>query len=237
MHIHSTPTLNIVYQDDALLVLNKPSGLLSVPGRGADKQDCLSARVQHHAADACVVHRLDMATSGLIVMARGVDIQRQLQRQFANRSVHKAYIAIVEGTLTAPDNTDNTDDTWQCIDAPLCVDWVNRPRSKIDVINGKSSQTYWRVVQHPQTHAALQANFYRPNNAHTVVELQPTTGRSHQLRVHLQSIGHTIAGDDLYGDTANQNMANRLLLHAYELGLNHPITHDWVQWQCHTDFG
>lgn len=225
--------LNIVYQDEALLVLNKPSGLLSVPGRGADKQDCLSARAQQYAPDACVVHRLDMATSGLIVMARGVDIQRHLQRQFASRSVHKAYIAIVEGTLTSPNNADNT---WQCIDAPLCVDWPNRPRSKIDYANGKPSQTYWRVVHNPSNHAALQANFYRPSSAHSIIDLQPKTGRSHQLRVHMQSIGHTIAGDDLYGSTENQNMANRLLLHAYALGFTHPHTGDWVQWQCASNF-
>lgn len=225
--------IDIVYEDEALLVLNKPSGLLSVPGRGVDKQDCLSARVQQYAPDACVVHRLDMATSGLIVMARGVDVQRHLQHQFASRHVHKDYIAVVEGVLTVTDDVNNT---WQCIDAPLCVDWPNRPRSKIDVINGKPSQTYWRVAQQPEVHAALQANFYRPNTAHTVVELQPKTGRSHQLRVHMQSIGYAIAGDDLYGSAENRKMAERLLLHAYELGFKHPITHDWVQWRCMTDF-
>lgn len=232
--------VRVVHADEALVVLDKPSGLLSVPGRGPDKQDCLSARVQQTFADALIVHRLDMCTSGLIVMARGPDAQRHLQRQFAQAQVGKGYVAIVQGQPAAAPMQ------WQTVDAPLRVDWPNRPRSIIDWQHGKPSRTHWRVLDAPHTHAALAPDFFRPQvqdsgieggaSAYAVLEVAPETGRSHQIRVHLQSIGHTIVGDTLYGDAVNQGMAPRLLLHAWRLALQHPITGEMMEWQCPARF-
>lgn len=193
-----------LYIDDTLLVVDKPSGLLAVPGRGADKQDCLSARVQARYADALIVHRLDMATSGLMVMARGAAAQRELSKAFAARAVKKRYIAVVAGRLEAPP------EGWGIIDLPIIVDWPNRPLRIVDHIHGKPSLTRWRVLGHEE--------------ACTRVELEPITGRSHQLRVHLRALGHPILGDGLYAPPAIRAMAERLLLHAWALRLVHPQT-------------
>ncbi len=198
--------LTVLYADNALLVLDKPAGLLSVPGRGPEKQDCLSARAQHLYPDALVVHRLDMATSGLMVMARGTTVQRSLNQAFANRTITKRYIAIVDGHLAPPPGA------WGVIDLPVMVDWPNRPRRVIDHPRGQPSMTRWRVLSHtgpPDT---------------TRVELEPVTGRSHQLRVHLLALGHAIVGDALYASPRVQAMADRLLLHAGSLELRHPVT-------------
>ena len=206
----------LVYQDKFLLVLNKPSGLLSVPGRGADKQDCLSARVQARFADALVVHRLDMATSGLLVMARGLDAQRALSAAFERRQVHKRYVADVSGLL--PLHAD-----WQTIDLPILVDWPNRPLRTIQA-DGQPSQTRWRcVAQDPQRQTSR-------------LELEPLTGRSHQLRVHLLALGHPILGDALYAPPSVQAMAPRLALHASALGLAHPASGVPLHWDCPADF-
>ncbi len=198
--------LTVVYADDAMLVLDKPAGLLSVPGRGADKQDCLSARVQHLYPDALVVHRLDMATSGLMLMARGAAAQRVLSLAFADRTVKKRYMAIVDGLLAASDND------WEVINLPIMVDWPNRPQRVIDHQLGKPSVTRWRVLSHSAVDKTSR------------VELEPVTGRSHQLRVHLLALGHAIVGDALYGTLRIQAMANRLLLHASVLEIKHPVT-------------
>ncbi|MEQ1661332.1 MAG: pseudouridine synthase [Thiobacillus sp.] len=195
-----------VYADDSLLVFDKPSGLLAVPGRGIDKQDCLSARVQAQYPDALIVHRLDMATSGLMVMARGLVAQRALSQAFAARQVHKRYIAVVAGRLDPPAQD------WGTIDLPLRLDWPNRPLSKVDHQQGKPSQTRWRVLGHDSDQDT------------TRVELEPVTGRSHQLRVHLCALGHPILGDSLYAPPEVQARAGRLLLHACELALPHPLT-------------
>ena len=204
--------IEIRHQDDALLVLNKPSGLLSVPGRGEDKQDCLSARAQAQFPDALVVHRLDMATSGLIVMARGMAAQRALSAAFERREVHKRYLAVVAGLL--PVSSD-----WQTIDLPILVDWPNRPLRTIHP-EGQASQTRWRcIAQDPQTNTSR-------------LELEPLTGRSHQLRVHLQALGHPILGDALYAPASVQATAPRLLLHAWALGLAHPETGEALHWDC-----
>ena len=200
------PELSILYADESLLVLEKPAGLLSVPGRGEDKQDCLSARVQNLYPDARVVHRLDMATSGVMILARSAMAQRNLNEAFANRHVTKRYVAIVDGHLTHP-----TED-WGLIDLPIVVDWPNRPRRIIDHQQGKPSTTRWRWISHD-------------NDAQTSrVELEPITGRSHQLRVHLLALGHAIVGDALYGSARVQAMSDRLLLHAQSIKLKHPIT-------------
>jgi len=202
----STLPIDLLDADDSLLVVNKPSGLLAVPGRGADKQDCLSARVQARYPDALIVHRLDMATSGLMVMARGAAMQRALSQAFAAREVNKRYIAVVAGRLEAPL------EEWGIIDLPIIADWPNRPLRMIDHRNGKPSVTRWRVLG------------YDESGLNTRVELEPVTGRSHQLRLHLRELGYPILGDTLYAPPAIQAMAGRLLLHAESLRFVHPVT-------------
>ena len=195
------------------MVLNKPAGLLSVPGKGDDKQDCLSARVQAVFPGACVVHRLDMATSGLMVMALNPATQRALNRQFELRMVHKRYVAVVHGDLNSTVGPGgSTSNTWHLIDLPIAVDWPNRPLRVVDAAVGKSSQTHWQVV-----------HFDAARNT-TRVALKPITGRSHQLRVHMLAVGHPILGDALYAPAHVQVRAARLLLHAEELMVNHPHT-------------
>ena len=193
-----------VYADAHLLVLNKPAGLLSVPGKGADKQDCLSSRVQESYLDALIVHRLDMATSGLMLMARGRIIQAALSKLFETRAIHKRYIAVVDGHMPANSN-------WQLIDLPIALDWPNRPLRIIHAA-GKPSMTRWRVLHHDKD----------PNT--TRLELEPITGRSHQLRVHLKALGHPILGDALYAPADIQAKASVLLLHACALRFLHPVS-------------
>jgi tRNA pseudouridine32 synthase/23S rRNA pseudouridine746 synthase len=194
----SNSPVDLIYRDDYLLVVNKPAGLLAVPGRGADKQDCLSTRLQQEYPDALVVHRLDMSTSGLMVFALGADMQRRLSLMFQERKVEKRYVAVVAGKLE-PETGE--------VNLPIAADWPNRPLRKIDVELGKSSLTRYRVL-------GLDIG-------NTRVELEPVTGRTHQLRVHMAAIGHPILGDALYGNAAS---APRLLLHAAALNLLHPIT-------------
>ena len=200
------PGFQCLFEDAHLLVLEKPSGLLSVPGRGPDKQDCLSKRVQAVYPDALIVHRIDQDTSGLLLMARGIEAQRRMQRLFENRQVDKRYVAVVDGhpTLGAPD-----DEGWQRIEGNILLDWERRP---IHIIHpdGKPSQSRWRV---------LQASASR-----SLLELEPITGRTHQLRVHLQSIGHPILGDSLYAPPELRAQSPRLLLHARDLAFMHPFT-------------
>ena len=212
--------ITLVHADDSLLVLDKPAGLLSVPGRGPDKQDCLSARVQRHFADALIVHRLDMATSGLLVMARGAAMQRALSMAFAQRSVHKQYVAVVDGHL-APPATE-----WGQIELPLRLDWPRRPLN-IVAADGKPSLTRWRVLA--QTHGAT-------GQPQTRVALEPITGRSHQLRVHLQALGHAIVGDTLYAPPEVQAASPRLLLHASTLTLPHPVQGQTLQFSSPAPF-
>jgi tRNA pseudouridine32 synthase / 23S rRNA pseudouridine746 synthase len=190
-------SVRILYADDALIAVEKPAGLLSVPGRGQDKHDCVAARVQAEHPDALVVHRLDMATSGLLLMARGAEAQRRLGIAFARREVLKRYVAVVHGSPPSERGE---------IDLPLQVDWPNRPKQKVDLLRGRPSLTHYRVL-------AVDALQCRSRLA-----LEPVTGRSHQLRVHLQAIGHPIVGDALYGSADE-----RLMLHASELQLAHPF--------------
>jgi tRNA pseudouridine32 synthase / 23S rRNA pseudouridine746 synthase len=185
--------------DDACIVAVKPAGLLAVPGRGADKADCLIARVQVQYPDASIVHRLDQATSGLMVLARSKAHESHLSRQFQQRSVTKHYIAVVDGLLAQDDGD---------ITLPLLADWPNRPRQKVDHDSGKPSHTSYRVLERDTLTTT------------TRVLLTPHTGRSHQLRVHLLSLGHPIVGDTLYGSRP----APRLMLHATHLGFTHPQT-------------
>ena len=212
------PTVDVVHEDPFLLVLDKPAGLLCVPGRGEEKQECLSARAMRRWPDALIVHRLDMGTSGLVVMARGIEMQRALSAAFAERRVHKRYEAIVDGTMPVRDD-------WRSIDAPLAADWPRRPLQKVDPA-GKPSLTRWKAVSSSSDRGGVS----------THVLLEPLTGRSHQLRVHLLSIGHPILGDALYGDAALQARAPRLLLHASELGFVHPVTQQALRLRRAPDF-
>jgi tRNA pseudouridine32 synthase/23S rRNA pseudouridine746 synthase len=207
--------LRPLFEDDALLAFDKPAGLLAVAGRGADKLDCLSARVQARWPDARVVHRLDMATSGLMLFARGTEVQRRVNRDFAERRVHKHYIALVDGIPAAPAG---------CIDLPLAADWPRRPLQKVDAAMGKPSSTSWQVLGHD---AMRQA---------TRLALQPHTGRSHQLRVHLAAIGHPILGDALYAPAPVRERATRLMLHAQALSLPHPHDGRPLQLRCEPPF-
>jgi len=199
--------IEIVYQDDRLIVLDKPSGLLAVPGRGPDLQDCLSARLQAALPRALVVHRLDRDTSGLMIMALDPAAQRELSRQFAEREVAKQYAAIVLGSPSEDRGT---------IDLPMRKDFDRPPRHMIDPILGRPAQTAWRVTERLADRCRL--------------EVKPLTGRSHQIRLHLATLGHPILGDNLYADDVARAMAPRLLLHAERLALSHPADGQRMEW-------
>lgn len=203
--------LRIVFADDALVVIDKPAGLLAVAGRGADKHDCAAVRVQRLFADALIVHRLDQATSGLLAFGRGAAAQRALSRAFAERRVHKRYDAVVTGLVA--------DDEGR-IDLPLAADWPNRPRQVVDPVHGKPSLTRWRVLSR--------------GDGQTRLGLEPLTGRTHQLRVHLQWLGHPIRGDALYAPAPLR--AERLLLHASRLVFVHPLTGQTCTFASSPDF-
>ncbi|MDR0578380.1 MAG: RNA pseudouridine synthase [Candidatus Accumulibacter sp.] len=195
--------VSLVYVDRALIVADKPARLLSVPGRGPDKQDCLIARLQAEFPDALIVHRLDFDTSGLVVLARGKKTHRALSLLFQERRVEKRYAAVVEGKPPG---------TRGAIDLPLRVDWPNRPLHKVDFEAGKPALTRYELI-----------SFDAEKNASRVA-LMPETGRTHQLRVHMRALGHPILGDPLYGGERAAAMADRLLLHADSLAFAHPLT-------------
>ena len=194
--------LDFIFSDGSLLVVNKPPGLLSVPGRGADKADSLTSRVQAEFPDALSVHRLDMGTSGLLVLARGKEMHGRLSRLFRERKVKKSYIAMVMGR---PEPAAGS------VDLPLGSDWPNRPRQKVDYAEGKSSLTRYRLLAHDAATGTSR------------IELEPVTGRTHQLRLHMAAIGHPIVGDTLYGGASGAT-AERLLLHASVLSFTHPFS-------------
>lgn len=187
--------MRVLHADDRLVVIDKPAGLLSVPGRV--EPDCASARVQALYPDALIVHRLDQPTSGLLLFARGIQAQRELSAEFAERRVGKVYVAVVAGRLVGEG----------FIDLPLAADWPNRPRQHVDIAHGKPSQTRWRVLTQEG----------HDESDHTRVALEPLTGRSHQLRVHMAALGHAILGDALYAAPDIAAASPRLLLHAAEL--------------------
>ncbi|MEO1292231.1 MAG: pseudouridine synthase [Pseudomonadota bacterium] len=199
------PFLSVVFADEAVLVLHKPSGLLTVPGKDLAHGDCLEARAKTRFRNARIVHRLDMPTSGLVVMGLSHDAQRSLNAAFAERRVEKTYIARVWGHVAAVSGR---------VNAPMRCDWPNRPLQMIDPVNGKVAVTEWRRVGHEQEDG-------RPVSR---VELRPITGRSHQLRVHLLSLGHPILGDPFYGEAESRALTPRLQLHAESLALDHPVS-------------
>lgn len=196
--------LEIIYQDEYLVAVNKPCGLLAVPGRGADKQDCVVSRLQQDIPEVRVVHRLDCYTSGVMLLAIGLDMQRRLSRLFHDREVDKAYIALVDGEVKQKTGF---------IDIPIRGDPDNRPRQIIDYIDGKHAQTLWRLLRLEST---------GPDTTLSRLQLRPITGRTHQLRVHCMALGHPIAGDRLYNDADSKN-AKRMMLHAQRLELIHPL--------------
>lgn len=198
-------SLTWIHAGPGCLVVDKPSGLLSVPGRGEDKQDCALHRVQAQHPEALLVHRLDMATSGLLVFARSPAMQRLLSDAFATRRVEKRYVAVVGGHVAPAEQT---------IDLPLRTDWPNRPRQMVCPEHGKPSQTGLRVLSHERLSVASGQALDVSR-----VELTPYTGRSHQLRVHCQALDHPILGDVLYATPELIAAAPRLMLHARDLGL------------------
>ncbi|MDM3871578.1 RluA family pseudouridine synthase [Porticoccus sp. W117] len=205
--------LDIVHVDDHLIVLNKPCGLLTVPGRLPEHRDSLALRVQQQYSGALVVHRLDMDTSGIVVMALNQQSHRHLSRQFQDRHTQKAYYAWVWGEVAEHRGS---------VDLPLICDWPNRPLQKVDHENGKPSLTHWQRL------AVRQVC--------TLLELQPHTGRSHQLRVHMQAIGHPILGDRFYAHTQALEAADQLQLHAARLALDHPVSGELMTFEVPPPF-
>lgn len=205
--------LDLLYEDNDLVIVNKPAGLLSVPGRGEDKQDSMLNRLQSEYPEAQTVHRLDMDTSGILLFARHADAQRAMSRLFEQRRIHKRYLAWVWGVPKEARGR---------INLPLIADWPNRPRQKIDYTLGKPALTHYQLLT--------------ANQQHSLIQLEPVTGRSHQLRVHMSALGHPILGDPLYGIALSRCASPRLLLHAEQLQFEHPFTGKAIKLQCQAGF-
>jgi tRNA pseudouridine32 synthase/23S rRNA pseudouridine746 synthase len=215
MFIYNPPTdpaLHIVHVDDDILVLNKPAGLLSVPGKHEDHKDCLETRAQLEFPGASTIHRLDMDTSGLLVMARHKAAHRYIGYQFERRFTKKRYIARVHGAVSADEGE---------VDLPLICDWPNRPKQKVDHEEGKPALTRYKVLTR--------------DDDETRVELTPVTGRSHQLRVHMLALGHPILGDRFYGPEEGKGY-DRLMLHAAMIEFRHPGSETEVTFEAPVPF-
>lgn len=195
------PAFEVVYKDEHLIVFNKPSGLLTVPGKAQQHKDSLQARAQRVWPTATIVHRLDMATSGLLIMALDRATHRHISKQFETRMVSKTYYARVLGTPTDMSGT---------IELPLICDWPNRPKQMVDIERGKSACTHWQVIDY--------------NDYSSLIKLTPITGRSHQLRVHMLALGHPILGDKLYASEEGKALSTRLCLHAHNISFSHPLS-------------
>lgn len=193
-------SLEIIYQDEYFIAINKPGGLLSVPGLGGANQDSVATRMMAINSETKIVHRLDCLTSGIMLLAIGIEAQRELSRQFHDRKIDKQYIAIVRGVLSQQQGM---------IDIPMRGDPDDRPRQIVDYKQGKASTTKWSVL-------GVESD-------RTRLLLKPVTGRTHQLRVHCNTIGHTIVGDTLYGNE-QEKQEDRMLLHAETISLFHPAT-------------
>ncbi|MBA4502001.1 pseudouridine synthase [Marinobacterium marinum] len=202
-----------VFSDTHIVVVSKPAGLLSVPGRGEDKQDCLWRRVQQHFPTARIVHRLDQATSGLLILALDATSHRNLSQQFQQRIPRKRYQAIISGS---PEQESGR------VELALRCDWDNRPLQMVDPVQGKPALTEWECLER-------EADRSR-------VLLYPITGRSHQLRVHMQAMGHPIIGDRFYAPEPQRSASSRLLLHAEHLALKHPDNGTWLEFETPCPF-
>ena len=213
-HPPTDPWLTTLYQDDHIVVVNKQSGLLSVSGNKPEFIDSIIHRLQQKYTYVESVHRLDMATSGIMVAALSKLADREIKKQFRERTPEKRYLAVVFGHLAQDEGE---------VEIPLICDWPNRPRQMVDHQNGKYALTHYRVIA-------------RNDDNTTRVELMPFTGRSHQLRVHMQSLGHPILGDKFYAHPQAFAMSNRLLLHAEMLTINHPQTGERMVFECSPDF-
>ncbi len=193
----------ILYQDDSLLIVDKPANLLTTPGRGEDKQDCLISRLLMTYPNARIIHRLDMATSGIVVLALTHAAQVAMGHLFERRLIDKTYVAIVDGELSEASGE---------INKPLICDWENRPIQKVCFETGKPALTYYERIDYDRAQHT------------TRVKLKPKTGRSHQLRVHMLSLGHSILGDYFYAPEPILKKSERLLLHASEIAFEHPVS-------------
>ncbi|MBQ4837732.1 bifunctional tRNA pseudouridine(32) synthase/23S rRNA pseudouridine(746) synthase RluA [Pseudoalteromonas luteoviolacea] len=207
------PYLEILYQDEHMLVINKPSGLLTVPGKDPKHADSAINRVNRVFPNAKIVHRLDMATSGVLCLAMHKEAHRFLSIQFQDRLTKKRYVARVFGKLESEQGS---------VDLPLTCDWPNRPKQMVCHESGKPSLTHFEVLE------------YEPQA--TRVSLTPITGRSHQLRVHMQSLGHVILGDRLYAQGDALTAATRLQLHAQMLEICHPVSGEMMQFNAPDPF-
>lgn len=207
------PGFKIIFQDDHIVVVEKPSGLLSVPGKALEHKDSLQLRLQRVWPELTVVHRLDMATSGLIVFALNKASHRHIQQQFEKRLVSKTYYARVLGVPNEKQGE---------VSLPLICDWPNRPMQMVDMKRGKPATTYYEVVEN-DSHSSL-------------IKLTPITGRSHQLRVHMLELGHPILGDKLYASEVGKKMANHLCLHAAYINFTHPVTHTQISFNSQYQF-
>ncbi|MDO8862241.1 pseudouridine synthase [Haliea sp. E1-2-M8] len=210
---HSQEPIRILYQDEHLLLVRKPHLLLSVPGRHRLNKDCLVTRLQQDYPGASIVHRLDLDTSGIMVVPLDKPTHAHISRQFQERLVYKQYEAVVWGVVEADSGE---------INLPIVSDWERRPLQKICHETGREAITWFEVMERGQDRTRLQ--------------LTPQTGRSHQLRIHCRELGHPILGCDMYADPAALALSPRLLLHATELGFTHPATGGWLQEECPADF-
>jgi tRNA pseudouridine32 synthase/23S rRNA pseudouridine746 synthase len=210
---HSTEEIAILYQDSDLLLVRKPDLLLSIPGRHPLNKDCLITRLQQRYPTASIVHRLDLDTSGIMVIPLNKPTHAHISRQFQQREVKKSYHAVVFGVVQEDEGE---------VALPIAVDWENRPRQMICHERGKSALTRFEVLERKQDR--------------TRVLLKPVTGRSHQLRIHMRELGHPILGCDMYAHEKALGMAERLMLHASTLEFQHPSTGEWLQGDCPPDF-
>jgi tRNA pseudouridine32 synthase/23S rRNA pseudouridine746 synthase len=219
-----SPYLDIIYQDTDIIVVNKASGILSVSGRLPEHQDCLENRVKRVLPTATIVHRLDMATSGLMIMALNKAAHVGISRQFEKRQTKKSYIARVYGHVSKDQGS---------VDLPLICDWPNRPKQMVDHDYGKASLTHYKVLSHNTVKNTVQSKVQSSDehgkeneqeHCTSLVELTPVTGRSHQLRVHMLALGHPILGDRLYAHKEALSLSNRLKLHAVNIQFTHPST-------------
>ncbi len=210
---HSTEEIAILYEDDDLLLVRKPTLLLSIPGRHPLNKDCLITRLQQRYPTASIVHRLDLDTSGIMAIPLNKPTHAHISRQFQERQVQKTYHAIVYGVVV-PDEGE--------VDLPITCDWERRPLQKICYERGRSAFTRFEVLSRQADRSRLL--------------LKPVTGRSHQLRIHMRELGHPILGCDMYAHATALGMADRLMLHASTLEFTHPTTGQWLRGDCPPDF-